>query len=413
MIIEGNNMNKKYEIYALLLVIYSAVHLMVVFAHDNPIYIRINSLFFFISVLCFLFTWYKNSNNVIKIDLKIRDLEIKVRSLNQCIDEKDAFYNSLINKTNQAAIQIASLLADHALIQFDISEKYLKRKSRPAHKEAQRIEELKMQARLYIEQYKMMLYKYEMLLNLFPELSSYVDDLEAIKLLNSPKNVKELVDDFDRVNNWVSKQEYELLSVSDRNQLALDRYLKGQKTNWQIGRDYELYCAYMYREFGWNVLNHGIEKQLNDMGRDLICTKGSVVNIVQCKLWSQSKVIHEKHIAQLYGSTIEWQIENEENSSFKFDKIQPVFITNIELSETAKKFAKRLNVVVYKWQLQEFPRIKCNVNNGSRIYHLPFDQQYDATKIEGVGEFYAMSVKEAEAKGFRRAFRWQGNNGRC
>jgi hypothetical protein len=211
----------------------------------------------------------------------------------------------------------------------------------------------------------------------------------------------------------VSKQEYELLSVSDRNQLALDRYLKGQKTNWQIGRDYELYCAYMFREFGWNVLNHGIEKQLNDMGRDLICTKGSVVNIVQCKLWSQSKVIHEKHIAQLYGSTIEWQIENEENSSFKFDKIQPVFITNIELSETAKKFAKRLNVVVYKWQLQEFPRIKCNVNNGSRIYHLPFDQQYDATKIEGVGEFYAMSVKEAEAKGFRRAFRWQGNNGRC
>ena len=101
-------MNKKYEIYALLLVIYSAVHLMVVFAHDNPIYIRINSLFFFISVLCFLFTWYKNSNNVIKIDLKIRDLEIKVRSLNQCIDEKDAFYNSLINKTNQAAIQIAN-----------------------------------------------------------------------------------------------------------------------------------------------------------------------------------------------------------------------------------------------------------------------------------------------------------------
>ena len=54
--------------------------------------------------------------------------------------------------------------------------------------------------------------------------------------------------------------------------------------------------------------------------------------------------------------------------------------------------------------------IKCNINTNTeeRIYHLPFDQQYDKIKIDKPGEFYAMTVKEAEEKGFRRAKRWLG-----
>ena len=44
-----------------------------------------------------------------------------------------------------------------------------------------------------------------------------------------------------------------------------------------------------------------------------------------------------------------------------------------------------------------------------KIYHLPFDQQYDKCSIKlGSGEFYAMTVKEAEEKGFRRAMKWRG-----
>ena len=53
----------------------------------------------------------------------------------------------------------------------------------------------------------------------------------------------------------------------------------------------------------------------------------------------------------------------------------------------------------------EFPRIKCNVNNGEKIYHLPFDQQYWRTQIKNNQEFYAWTVEEAERKGFRRAMR--------
>ena len=55
--------------------------------------------------------------------------------------------------------------------------------------------------------------------------------------------------------------------------------------------------------------------------------------------------------------------------------------------------------------------IKCNINQGSkeRIYHLPFDQQYDRIKIVlSLGECYAPNVAEAERLGFRRAYRFAG-----
>lgn len=61
---------------------------------------------------------------------------------------------------------------------------------------------------------------------------------------------------------------------------------------------------------------------------------------------------------------------------------------------------------------EKYPGIKCNISvrTGERIYHLPFDQQYDTAKIGNVkGEFYAMTVAEAEKENFRRAFKWNGN----
>ena len=77
-----------------------------------------------------------------------------------------------------------------------------------------------------------------------------------------------------------------------------------------------------------------------------------------------------------------------------------------------QRFAKHLKIKVITTHkpIEEIkymvPLIKCNINNGNKIYHLPFDQQYHRTIIdETKGEFYAMTVKEAEEKGFRRAFR--------
>lgn len=45
--------------------------------------------------------------------------------------------------------------------------------------------------------------------------------------------------------------------------------------------------------------------------------------------------------------------------------------------------------------------------SGERIYHLPFDQQYDTTVVEpDRGECFVATVAEAEQLGFRRAWRW-------
>jgi hypothetical protein len=76
-----------------------------------------------------------------------------------------------------------------------------------------------------------------------------------------------------------------------------------------------------------------------------------------------------------------------------------------------KKFAKILNVDVRENEsIGEYPMIKCNINKttSEKIYHMPYDQMYDRTIIESSkGEFYAITIDEATAAGFRRAMRHQ------
>lgn len=98
---------------------------------------------------------------------------------------------------------------------------------------------------------------------------------------------------------------------------------------------------------------------------------------------------------------IEYSISNPEKAA------AGILVTNICLSEKAKEFAKALKIeYVENFDLGDFPRIKCNINNGEKIYHLPMDQQYDSTIIDCPGEMMVSTVKEAEMHGFRRAFRW-------
>jgi hypothetical protein len=95
--------------------------------------------------------------------------------------------------------------------------------------------------------------------------------------------------------------------------------------------------------------------------------------------------------------------------------VKAVFVTTTQLSTKAKQFADVLDIDVKYVKMNEFPRIKCNIGkdaNGrmAKIYHLPFDQQYDKTQIINEGEMFATSVLEAESAGFRRAYRWHGTH---
>lgn len=326
------------------------------------------------------------------------------------VTQKDQLFEQIKKKNNESLEYISSLIADHLTLQYEISAKFLETKKNPAYKEPQRIRELKEESKEIVQRSKMLQYKYEFLFQLFPDLELYVDDVESISELSNLNNLGELADATDRIRYYLSREEYDSLSENERNQLALDRYVQSKKSKWQIGRDYELFIGYEYAKSGWDIQYFGIERHLEDMGRDIIATKGDDIHIIQCKYWAKQKLIHEKHIAQLYGTTVQFIL-----SSPSTKRVVPVFATNIFLSDTARSFAEYLDVrLIENKPMTDFPRIKCNINRDelgaeTKIYHLPMDQQYESAKICKKGEFFAFTVQEAVNAGFRRAWRWYGN----
>lgn len=267
------------------------------------------------------------------------------------------------------------------------------------------IRAIRHEAQEKIEQAKVAEYQLAYLLQMFPSLK----DLLEYEYSELPHVTADDLSEYDTTRDYLSKEEWESLSTTERNQLALDRYVASRKkTNWQVGRDYEEYVGYRYRTLGFSVDNFGVYMGIDDLGRDVIAKKDGKTYVIQCKYWSQKKEIHENHINQLFGTVTSYKIENNASD----ESVIGVLITNTQLSERAKKFADRLHIK-YKehFEIGDFPRIKCNIGHsewGSRIYHLPFDQQYDAAKICNPGEFYALTVEEAEKAGFRRAFKWHG-----
>jgi hypothetical protein len=166
---------------------------------------------------------------------------------------------------------------------------------------------------------------------------------------------------------------------------------------------YERYIGAQHEEDGWAVEYHGATKGLEDLGRDLICKKGADVRIVQAKYWGSHKTIHEKHIFQLYGTTFLYA-----RGAGKDKNVIGLLHYTSKVSETAREAAAALGIRIVEMAMsKDYPMIKCNVNGSDRIYHLPFDQQYDRVRIGAVsGECYVKTTAEAERKGFRRAKRW-------
>ena len=227
------------------------------------------------------------------------------------------------------------------------------------------------------------------------------------------KEERELKKSYEEENDpvylFLNKIEWNKLSIDERNQLALDRYLnpKRKKSRWQIGIDYERYVGYYYEQQGCSVKYHGALKVKEDLGIDLVCTKGNTTFAIQCKRLSHIKEIpvRENVIAQIFGASKYYGLVN------NIQNIQPIIITTYKLSDEAKEFAKFLKVgVLEDFKIKQYPTIKCNISNktGEKIYHLPFDQQYDSIIIEKEkDECYTFTVKEAVDKGFRRAYKWK------
>lgn len=236
--------------------------------------------------------------------LAARELEQKtaiLRKERQYLDlARSAFEQGFLHGRQWLANFIAE--GDKALDEQRSS--HLANKSRPALKAAEEVALARAERRHFKERVKFLEYQLKSYKEYFPFLEEYEEIIldEAIPLSSSNENIAAL-ENADSVLLFVPKSEYEKLSPSVRNQLALDRYLASSLSRAAIGRFYERYLGYLYEKDGWKVEYHGIVEGYEDLGRDLICEKGNKTLIVQAKCWSSEKTIHEKYIFQLFGTT--------------------------------------------------------------------------------------------------------------
>jgi len=334
----------------------------------------------------------------------------KLDSEAQTLQVRKVVLERLLKEKTQGFPWLAQAYADYIHLEDLKEADYLQRKSHPAPVAAERVREIAGRRRVAEKLYRMLKYQLEYYENIFPWLVDFkgedIDDLIIQIMERKEGNKEELEEHNDPVKMRLTSAEYSRLSRAERNQLALDRYWQGRKTKWEIGRDYERYIGYLYESRGYSVYYQGIVEGFADLGRDLICIQDNNIEVVQCKHWRKERSIHEKHIFQLYGTTVAYRIDHNRS------RVSACFVTSTELSERAKQFADELKIkTLENYPLEHYPCIKCNVSrkDGTKIYHLPFDQQYDKTLIEEErNERYVETVKEAEALGFRRAFRWKG-----
>jgi len=371
----------------------------------------------YIPLIMWLVEIFKDAKKYKESKEHIEHLAIEEKELQE---NKDSWVVELENR-KKAIIQLAEekskgfpwlaqAYADYFNLLDNKVASYLITKPHPAFTSAEKVKEIAKQKRVIEKELRVAKYLLQYYENLFPWLVDFrgedIDDLIK-QILEKPKEEGEYeIEGYDPVRKWLTKAEYEKLPRAEKFQLALGRYWSKKKTKWEIGRDYERYVGYLYESKGYGVYYQGIVEGLADLGRDVIATKGKVVEVIQCKYWSRYKEIHEKHICQFKGTVLKYCIENPNK------KVLGKFYTSTKLSDTAKKFAEALEIEpIENFPLEPYPSIKCNLSrrNNEKIYHLPFDQQYDRTIIEEErNECYAETVAEAEKLGYRRAFRWQG-----
>lgn len=301
---------------------------------------------------------------------------------------------------------------------------YLKSKPHSATKSAEVVRQITKERREAEKAARQANYLLDYCKSLAPWLEDYIG-IEAQELdtvineIHSTWEKKE--EEFDEEVKRHFGPKFSNLTPTEKLQNKLDWWWnKPNKTDWQIGREYERYIGYLYESRNWEVDYHG-KKGFEDLGRDLVCKNGKSVEILQCKRWSQAKEIHEKHIYYLFGTTVEYFLDHYGNivssqlslfpELIKNNHVTPRLITTANVSPKAEQVAKLLGVGIDHIPFRPYPSVKCNVSHktGEKIFHLPFDQQYDNILIEEERiERYVDNVQQAESLGFRHAFHWKG-----
>ena len=314
---------------------------------------------------------------------------------------------------------LATAIADFHAMESERDAQTLETKKHPAIRSAAQVREHGTKKREAERLARLMRYRVEYYENLFPWLADYVGD-DVPDFAVEASEARDTNSD-DPVKAWLTDAEYQKLSTLEKNQMALDRWKASsrRKSNWEIGRDYERFIGYTYETLGYDVTFTGAIQGFEDMGRDLIARRGSELRVIQCKYWRQGKTIHEKHIFQLFGSALEYAFrlgtfnDLKQLSFFggpiKATGATAVLYTSAKISDVAKDAATKLNVECHEnIGISDYPLVKCNISmrDGEKIYHLPFDQQYDARRFCPIG---ARNMFTQSGKQNRQAFVARGD----
>ena len=246
---------------------------------------------------------YQNS---VKAILREQQSEKKIQLQERELEQRRALLNQFLTSKIADFPVVATIIADYEEARDRCIAESLERKKRPAKSAAEERRDFREEKRALIKESKAYKWELEYIRNLLPWLPELED--EPIEPTSSYENPG--YKDSDTAGYWLTPEEYQKLPDAEKYQRVLDRYKKRSKTNREIGRDYERYIGYDYEKQGYTVTYHGIERGIEDYGRDLICERGNEILIVQCKCWSnkKKKVIHEKHLNQLYGTVIAYRI---------------------------------------------------------------------------------------------------------
>ena len=111
----------------------------------------------------------------IKVDLQHqylaqeKELKYKYDNLNFLLEKREEKMKQILQSSSPFKV-VSTLYADAILCIYDEVAKYLRNKSHPALSASAEVKRMKSNTRIAVEDYKQMLYKYEFLLGIFPEL---------------------------------------------------------------------------------------------------------------------------------------------------------------------------------------------------------------------------------------------------
>ena len=196
------------------------------------------------------------------------------------ISRKESLFQQLFKERTKNFPIVGQIWGDLSEIADSERARALQYKSRPALVAAKEVSAIKKEKRELIHEVVFWKYKAQNYEAIYPwleeELSADIEDEVNSDIYYSVYTEKERI---DPVTTLINPDDYRKLSVTQRNQLALDRYWqRGKRTKWMIGKMYERYIGYLYEKDGWDVQYFGIHKRFEDLGRDLIATKSNLVH---------------------------------------------------------------------------------------------------------------------------------------